>query len=305
MPIWKPAIIAAVLLAAQPALAAAPVYAGPLYPDGAQESRHWPYPRSESRSGNRVSVHNTRDPRITVHLPDRGKGNGAAVLLLPGGGLRSLGLGAETDAEIAAFLDLGVAVAVLEYRTLQTDPEALARQAALAPVDPATVRFPKLVIRNGNANPSPGDPALAEVQRLATDDARAGLRLLHARAGEWRIDPARIGAIGTSAGGGVAFGALLDGTDDQERPDFIVSIFGPALQDVAVPADAPPLFLVTEAGHGPVTDGILALFALWNEAGCHAELHVFDVPNFSMTVGLWWPRLSAWMRERGIVPAKP
>lgn len=292
----------AALIALQPFAAQAQVYAGPLYSGPAEGSQNWRFDRLVTGTGERLTVHNTHEPRITVHLPTVAKANGAAVLLLPGGGLRNLGIGAGTDAEVAAFLAKGTAVAVLEYRTLQIDPADLSRQAGRGPVDPAAIRFPRMVIRNGNANPSPADAALAEVQRLAIADARAGLRLLHDRAAEWGLDPHRIGAIGTSAGGGIAFGALLGAQDEREQPDFIVSIFGPALQDVAAPADAPPLFLVTEAGHGPVTDGLLALFSIWNDAGHHAELHVYDVPNFSMSVALWGPRLFAWMAERGITP---
>ena len=34
-----------------------------------------------------------------------------------------------------------------------------------------------------------------------------------------------------------------------------------------------------------------------------AELHVYDVPNFSMSVSLWGDRLFDWMREQELVPA--
>jgi len=125
--------------------------------------------------------------------------------------------------------------------------------------------------------------------------------MLHRRAGELGLDPDRIGVIGTSAGGGVAFGAMLADAPAETKPDFFISIFGPSLQDVHVPAPAPPLFLVTEADHGPVTDGLLAVFSIWKAADEKVELHVYEVPNFSMTVDLWGPRLFAWMAERGFL----
>ena len=110
--------------------------------------------------------------------------------------------------------------------------------------------------------------------------------------------------IGTSAGGGVAFGTMLAGVPGV-TPDFIISIFGPALQDVTVPVDAPPLFLVTESNHGPVTDGLVALFQMWKDRGEQAELHAYEVPNFSMRVRLWGDRLFDWMREQEILPQHP
>lgn len=293
---------ALVALSPTPALADT-AYSGPLYSGAAQGSESWTFPRTVIEQGPSRSVYNTREPVITVHLPPPDKANGAAVVMLPGGGLRVLGMGAKTDAEVQAFLDHGIAVAVLEYRTLQLDPASLARPAATPAATPAApARFAKMVIRHANANPAPQDSALAEVQRLAVPDGREALRLLHRRAGDWRLDPSRIGMIGTSAGGGVMIGALLAGGEAEARPDFLISIFGPALQDVVPPADAPPLFIATEADHGPVTDGLLALFSLWKDSGHKAELHIYEVPNFTMTVDLWGPRLFAWMAERGIVP---
>ena len=101
----------------------------------------------------------------------------------------------------------------------------------------------------------------------------------------------------------MAFGALLDRDAPVEaQPDFLVSIYGPALQDVAAWDGAPPLFLAVEAEHGAVTDGLIEAFRIWNEAYQSAELHIYQVPNFSMAADLWGPRLFEWMRDRGILP---
>ena len=58
---------------------------------------------------------------------------------------------------------------------------------------------------------------------------------------------------------------------------------------------------MTEAEHGSVTQGLQALFQIWRDAGQKVELHIYDVPTFSMTVDLWGPRLFDWMIERGIL----
>ncbi|MBO9670744.1 MAG: hypothetical protein J7485_09525 [Sphingobium sp.] len=156
-------------------------------------------------------------------------------------------------------------------------------------------------IHNGNANPAPNNADLRTVLKLATLDAQAGLELLHKMAPQWRIDPLKVGVIGESAGGGVGLGAVFATAEAARKPAFLISIFGPSLQDVVPPDNAPPIFLVTEADHGPVTDGLLALFSIWKGAGLKAELHVYEVPNFSMTPALWAPRLFEWMAERGIL----
>ncbi len=298
----------ALAIAALPALAApaaaqeerVPLYAGP-----AAGSENWHEPRTEIAQGNRTAIYNTSQPAYTLYLPHADRASGAAVVLLPGGGLRVLSTGTALQDEVDALVGQGVAVMLLEYRTLQLAPAPLDR--AINPPPPAPspgstpLRFPRMEIVRGNANPAPGDAALSEVLRLATDDAQAALRLLHQNAAAWQIDPDRIGVMGTSAGGGVAFATLLDrAAPAEEQPDFLVSIYGPALQDVATWEGAPPLFMAVEAEHGAVTDGLIEAFRIWNAAYQPAELHIYAVPNFSMTVDLWGPRLFAWMQARGI-----
>lgn len=298
--LWAP-LLAVGLAAATPVYALAPREAAPLYDGPAAGSESWREPRVVTVCGGSVQVFNTSQPRYELYLPDPAKATGAAVLMLPGGGLRVLGRGAEADAEIAAFLDHGVAVMLLEYRTRQLPAASL--DGACRGTDPNAppVRFPHMEIVNGNANPARGDGVTNEVLRLSTQDAQAAFAMLHRRAAELHLDPDRIGVIGTSAGGGVAFGAMLADGPAETKPDFFISIFGPSLQDVHVPDPAPPLFLVTEADHGPVTDGLLAVFSIWKAADRKVELHVYEVPNFSMTVDLWGPRMFAWMAERGIL----
>ena len=268
-------------------------------------SEQWTFQRTTRARGNETSIYNVRDPRIEVHLPDPAFANGTAVIILPGGGLRVLGRGKDTQDLIELLLARGIAAIHLEYRTLQVAPETLDLPSPASTAPPAgqlpAPSFPKLEIVKANANPAKGNTALDEVLRLAIEDAQQALRLVRSRAAEWRIDPRRIGMLGTSAGGGVAIGALL-ADDPAARPDFLVSIYGPSLQDVDVRPDAPPLFIATEADHGPVTDGLLALFELWNEARRPAELHVYSVPTFATPVSLWGHRLLDWMEEQELVP---
>ena len=135
----------------------------------------------------------------------------------------------------------GIAALVLQYRTLQTMPGG-GRGRGAAPVGgggAAAGPRKELEIRNGNANPEPDDPGLREVLQMGIADAQQALRLARRNAAAWRIDPARLGIMGFSAGGGIAVGtALAERTD--ASPDFLVSLYGPSLQDVNVPAHAPP-----------------------------------------------------------------
>src|SRR5690242_9477512 len=90
-------------------LAAAPFFRGALYDHPAAGSETWREPRQAVACNGDISIYNTREPQIEVFLPEPAKRNGAAVVMLPGGGLRVLGVGAESDAEVEAFLSHGVA----------------------------------------------------------------------------------------------------------------------------------------------------------------------------------------------------
>ncbi len=275
-----------------------------LYEGPAVGSKDWREPLVVHPKDGGEDRYNTTQPRLQVFLPEPGKADGAAIVLLPGGGLRVLSMGADMHKTIALLNAKGVAVIVLEYRTLQRTPAQIAQSTVPRPPVARPAEFPKMEIRNANANPAPDDPALNKVLHLAVTDGQAALRLVRSKAAQWHIDPDRVGMFGTSAGGGVAFGTMMAG-EEGAMPDFIISNFGPALQDITVPQHAPPLFLMTEAWHGPVTDGLVDLFQMWIEQRKPAELHVFDVPNFSMTPDLWGQRLINWMVERGLLRRTP
>lgn len=266
-----------------------------LHDGAAPGSEDWAFPERIELSGSQRIIHNVRDPELSVYPADPVIANGTAAIILPGGGLRVLAVGDDTQALIERLNANGITAILLKYRLLQIDPDA-------PPFIPPPGDPPRLEIVNGNANPARGNPALDEVLAFATDDAERTLRYVRAHAGDWGVDPQSVGMIGTSAGGGVAFGALLAG-DLAVRPDFIVSNFGPALQDVSVGEDAPPLFLAVDADHGPVTEGILALREIWAEAGAPVELHVYAVPASEMTVSLWGDRLLEWLGEQGFMGA--
>jgi acetyl esterase/lipase len=275
-----------------------------LWPHGALGSESWAFPETvtTSPSGDRI-VTNVREPTLTVFLPEASRATGAAVVVAPGGALRLLSLDNE-GTKVAEWLNArGIAAFVLKYRTLQLeDPRRPFPPPPAAGMPPPR----EIEIRNANANPAPNDAALSRVLELAVADAQQALRLVRSNAAEWRVDPARVGLMGFSAGGGVAVAAALAPKSDAS-PDFLVSLYGPSLVDVNVPEHAPPLFMAVGNAHFNVTNGMLALFAAWKAAGKPAELHIYDQVSagFGMTkrglpVDGWTDRLHEWLVARQI-----
>lgn len=282
-----------------------------LWPGGAPGSENWSVPETVTASrGGRV-IANVSDPTLTIYLPDPAIATGAAAVIAPGGALRALAIDNE-GVEVAEWLNgKGIAGFVLKYRTRQQD--ASASRGGPPPGMPGRGAGSRqeLVIKNANANPAPDDAALTEVLQMAVADAQAAIRLVRRNASAWNVDPDRVGMIGFSAGGGVAVGTALAEQSDAS-PDFLVSVYGPSLQDVNVPDHAPPLFIAVGSTHFNVTNGCLALFAAWKAAGKPAEIHVYDgiSAGFGMSqrglpVDTWTDRLFDWLVARGLTSRRP
>lgn len=278
-----------------------------LWPGKAPGTEAWSIPETTttSPSGDRT-IANVSDPSVTIFLPETA--TGAAVVVAPGGALRALAWDSE-GVKVARWLNAkGIAALVLKYRTLQAAPGGRGRGATPQGRGNTGGARGELEIRNANANPEPNDAALAEVLHMGIADAQQALKLARRNAAAWRIDPSRVGIMGFSAGGGIAVSTTLVERSDAS-PDFLVSVYGPALQDVNVPAHAPPLFIAVGSTHFNVTNGCMALFAAWKAAGKPAEIHVYDQVSggFGMSarglpVDSWNDRLYDWLVARKIVP---
>lgn len=273
----------------------------PLWPGKAPGSEVWSMPEHATPKPNGgMHITDVTEPSLTAYLPERDKATGTAVLIAPGGGMVGLEVPGYTQGPAKWFNDRGIAAFVLKYRVLP-----VAWQVK-RPV-PTIASF-----RHGNANPFPADRHMSATIAMAIADARQALHLIRSNAARFGIDPAKVGMLGYSAGGGVSIGAVVAPTpggaraDATDRPDFVISAYGPSLVDVDVPANPPPLFLAVKQFHPNVARGLVAVFDEWTKAHAPAELHVYDQlgPSpFLDETGEWLERAFAWMKARGFVPA--
>jgi len=213
-----------------------------------------------------------------VFLPPKEKANGAAVIICPGGGHRFLSIDHE-GYDVARWLnEQGVAGFVLKYR--------LAKES--------------------------GSKYKVDVHALA--DAQRAIRLVRSRAAEWKIDPARVGLMGFSAGGELA---MLAGTrfekkettpvDDTDRPDFLVLIYpGFRPGTLQVTKETPPTFLAVADDDRSCAPATVEFYQALRKVGVSGELHIyargghgFGMLNRPLPVTGWTARLQEWMSERG------
>lgn len=205
-------------------------------------------------------VTNVVHPTLTPVLPAAGTGNGAAVVVAPGGGFHGLSIQSEGFLVAERLAAHGIAAFVLQYRLVPCEGEAVAEMMAKAA---------------GGLDRLLDD--MNTIGVLAGADGEAAMRLVRSRAAEWAIDPGQVGFMGFSAGGNVAVRVAY--TDDPAaRPDFVAPIYATArgIDASEPPAGAGPMFLVVASndGLGLAADSI-RLYETWRRAGLSVELHAY------------------------------
>jgi endo-1,4-beta-xylanase len=235
----------------------------------------------DTRDGVR-RVSSIHRPSITPHLPARGAGNGAAVILMPGGGHRYLAIDNEGHPVASWLSDQGYAAFVLKYR--------LARE----------------------------EGSTYKVAEHALADAQRAIRLVRSRARQWGIDPARVGILGFSAGGELAayaahkYDAGKPGDKDpvereSSRPAFQGLMYaGSPPAELPVPRDAPPAFICAASDDKNPTRNSLAMFQKLRDAGIETELHIyakgghgFGLKQRPLAVTGWNSRFKDWLVDQG------
>jgi acetyl esterase/lipase len=234
-------------------------------------------------------VENVNSPSITPFLPEKGKATGVGVIVIPGGGHRFLAIEHEGYTVGRWLADHGVAGFVLKYR--------LAKEA--------------------------GSPYSVDVHELM--DVQRAIRLVRSRAGDWGVDPAKIGIMGFSAGGELAIKAStrfeqpVRGTNEAVdqiscRPDFQVLMYPGGLNDpnsVVIDKNTPPAFLACSyTDRISISENLAAFYIRLKAAGIPAELHIYEsgghgfgIRPTTLPVGTWPDRFMDWLRDRGLVQA--
>lgn len=247
---------------------------------------------------NSVFARNVTVATLTPFFPAKGKASGAAVIVAPGGGFRTLSMSNEGWDVAKALADKGVAAFVLKYRLKQTPAEMAAFEKSMAEMFSGAGR--------ANRPLADQDPAVEFAAQIA--DARAAFALVRKRSKEWQVDADRVGMIGFSAGAMLTISTTLYGKD--AKPAFIGDIYGP-LTKVDVPADAPPLFAALAADDPFFANAGYGLIESWRAAKRPVEFHLFEqgghgfgmYPKTTTSTG-WFDSFVRWLDMHGYLKPK-
>ena len=234
-------------------------------------------------------VKNIHNPSLTVFLPPKEKANGTAVIICPGGGHRELVYHAEGVEPAQYLANLGVTAFVLKYRLFREDGSIYTPEHTVA-------------------------------------DIKRALRTVRARAGEWRLNPERIGVMGWSAGGEVAaFVAYQPVPGDAKnadpiervpaKPNFQIIIYPGGFGTPAkLPPDSPPAFFLCANDDESPAQTISLMLEKYRAVGIPVEVHIyaqghhaFNMGNRSQLASIhsWPQRMADWLADSGyLTPAK-
>ena len=252
-----------------------------------------------------VAVENVSEPTMTVYSPN-GKNTGAAVVVFPGGGYTILAIDLEGTEVCDWLTSKGITCVLLKYRV------------------PGESLYPK-------SSPYPKSGPYPE-SRMALEDAQRTMGLVRLHAGEWHIDPHKIGVLGFSAGGHLAAAIsthyakrlypAVDAADKEScRPDFAVAIYpghlSLAVDTFALNSDirshitrqTPPTFLLqNEDDHVDRVEDSLSYYAALKKAGVSVEMHLyaqgghaFGLRRTKLPVTAWPQLVETWLAAIGMI----
>lgn len=263
----------------------------PVWPDDIPDAELWRDAGPELERPlweNSRLVRNVSRPTLTVFPPKPSLATGTGVIICPGGGFHVLMIDKEGTG-VARWLNArGVTVYMLKYRVFPTvdDDETFLQHAA----------DPLAHVAN-----------MDRVRPMTVADGLQALRTIRQQAGRWNVDPDRLGIMGFSAGGYVAAATATE-YDAESRPSFAAPIYA-LWEERPVPADAPPLFLVTASNDEEVdAQHSVALYSAWHAAGHRAELHIYArgghgfalIPQ-GLPVDTWIDRFWEWLQAESFV----
>jgi acetyl esterase/lipase len=136
----------------------------PLWPGEAPGAKRPPAGTEKINEGGRYT--DIEVPQFQVHLAPEGKRTGRAVVILPGGGYGILAMNHEGHDYAKWLAERGITGVVVKYRV--------------------------------------GKPNFGYQFPVPFLDARRAIRTVRANAKEWGVDPAKVGVMGSSAGGHLA-----------------------------------------------------------------------------------------------------
>lgn len=205
-------------------------------------------------------MYNVSELALTACLLDPLTANGTAIIVAPGGGFHFLSVDNE-GIDVAKWLNTrGIAAFVLKYRVVKSETDDPLRELM-----PFAGKFDAF------------DKNIAPVLKLGMTDGLAAVKYVRSHATDFKIDPARIGFMGFSAGGTTTMSVVYNATEEN-RSNFVAPVYayGRAIIGNEVPKVKTPIFIVAASNdENGFASHIVQIYSKWLEAKQPVELHLY------------------------------
>ncbi|HMK16755.1 MAG TPA: alpha/beta hydrolase [Chitinophagaceae bacterium] len=261
-----------------------------LYNGKAPGSENWNWDEREIKVDIGTILFEVSKPSLAIYLPSNP--NGIAVIVAPGGAFHALAYDLE-GTEVAKRLNAkGITAFVLKYRLVHDDPAHPENSIGNLM---ATQNFKKL------------DSLNAPIIPLALQDGITAVKYVRQHAGEYKIDPNKIGFMGFSAGATLTMSVVYSATDDS-RPNFVAPIYAyeNAIIGSTVPSAKTPIFIAAASDDdlGFATHSV-HIYLKWLAAKQPAELHMYEkgkhgfgTKKQDLPVDSWMDRFFDWLQKQ-------
>ncbi|MCX6335336.1 MAG: alpha/beta hydrolase [Bacteroidia bacterium] len=233
-------------------------------------------------------------PTYIIHKPEKGKANGVAFVICPGGGFRDVWFDREGNDLGIWLAQRGITSLVLKYRTFNTDAEGFRL-------------------------------SWNEYAPHVYADARQAIYILRSQAKELGIDENKIGIGGFSAGGMLSLMTALAMYEKElpsyvkfnqinTNPDFI-GLFYPGLNPdmiaLAKKKNAFPPVFIMNGGEDKTTPAAncIELYNVLTSKQVSVEMHIYARGGHGFDSGIergngmatWRDSFIAWLRDKGFI----
>lgn len=248
-----------------------------LYADIAPGSEGWTHQEGIGENLGHQAVFNVVKPQLIAFIPAKDKAKGVAAVICPGGGMTMLNFETEGTMVARELNRRGITAFVLKYRTLPlfddggnavSNTEGMTNAAGrecMTAIQKANEQF----LVQGTTKWVLNIPTV----NLSFADVDRAMSLIRENMGKWRLS--KVGIVGFSAGA-IASISQAQTHSPGSRPDFTCAIYGGWTNDVKVPEDAAPLYIIAVVNDIFTPEETMAPYYAWRDAKVPVGLHIFD-----------------------------
>lgn len=241
-------------------------------------------------------IYNVAQPSL-LYYPAGNNLSGTSVIIAPGGALQILSIDNEGINVAKHLNEQGIDAFVLKYSLYPTNKEPFSE-----------------LNDNFFSDEKKRDSLISKIIPYAMEDGLSAISYVRKNAGEFGLNPDRIGFMGFSAGGTVTMSVVYN-CDDKNRPNFIAPIYpwigemGNKVPDVKTPA----FIVVANDDHLNLAPHSLEIYRKWKEADQPVALHIYGKgghgfgvdKNYNPTDN-WIEQFVSWLGGEGLLwPERP